>query len=84
MTQLTLHVVNKLDIYGPIHIMWIYSIESTMKTFKMYVCNKVKFKTFMVTRYIYDETIGFVIKYMEEFKHVRFQIWDENEKKSLQ
>jgi hypothetical protein len=36
----------------------------------------------MITRYIYDETIGFVIKYMEEFKHVRFQIWDENEKKN--
>jgi hypothetical protein len=34
----------------------------------------------MVKRYICDETIGFVIEYIHEFKHVGGRIWDAKEK----
>jgi len=37
----------------------------------------------MVGGYIYDETVGFVIEYMVEFKHVRFRVWDANEEKGV-
>jgi len=37
MMHLTLHVVEELDISGPIHSKWIYPIKRAFKTFKGYV-----------------------------------------------
>jgi len=70
MTHLTLHVVEKLDVYGPIHAKWMYPIERALKMFKTYVKNRVCPKASMVERYLYDKTIGFVILYMQDFSHV--------------
>jgi hypothetical protein len=50
---------------------WMYLIERTIKVFKRYVHNKTRLKTSMVERYILDETIGFVTKYMKEFVHFK-------------
>jgi hypothetical protein len=70
MTHLCLHVVEKLTICGSVHVRWMYPIECVLKTLKVYVRNKARPKTLMVERYIYDENIGFVTKYMQKFKHV--------------
>ncbi len=40
MTHLTLHVVEKLDVYGPVDARWMYPIEQALKMFKTYVRNK--------------------------------------------
>ncbi len=37
----------------------------------------------MVKGYLYDETIGFVTKYMQDFSDVRHQIWDANEEEGV-
>jgi hypothetical protein len=47
-----------------------YPIEHVLKTLKAYVWNRAWLKALMVERYIYDKNIGFVIKYMQKFKHV--------------
>jgi len=60
MTHLTLHVVEKLDVCGPIHARWMYPIEQALKMFKTYVRNKDRLEASMAKGYIYDETIGFV------------------------
>jgi hypothetical protein len=44
---------------------------------------KVKPKVSMEEGYIYDKTIGFVIEYMHEFKHVGGKIWDVEEEKGV-
>jgi hypothetical protein len=71
MTHLVLHAMEELDICELVHNKWMYSIKWAMKTFKVYVPNKVRSKASMALGYVYDETIGFVTKYMIEFKHVR-------------
>jgi len=83
MTHLCLHVVEKLVICGLVHVRWMYFIECALKTFKAYVQNKVRPEASMAKGYIYDETIGFVTKYMQEFKHVRCRIWDTYEKEGV-
>jgi len=39
------------------------------------VQNKAQPEASIAKGYIYDETIGFVIEYMQEFKHVQHHIW---------
>jgi hypothetical protein len=63
--------MEELDICELVYNKWMYPIKQAMKTFKAYVCNKVRSKASMALGYIYDETIRFVTEYMIEFKHVR-------------
>jgi hypothetical protein len=44
MMHMTLHVVEKLDICGPIHSRWMYPIKRAFKTFKRHVHNRAKRK----------------------------------------
>ncbi len=83
MTHLCLHVVEELAICGPVHVRWMYPIERALKTFKAYVRNKARPEASMAEGYIYDETIGFVTEYMQEFKHVRRRIWDAYEEEGV-
>jgi hypothetical protein len=83
MTHLCLHVVEELAICGPIHARWMYPIEHALKTFKAYVQNKARLEASIVEGYIYDKTIGFVTKYMQEFKHVQHCIWDAYEEEKV-
>ncbi len=78
MTHLTLHVVEELDVCGLVHARWMYPIERALKMFKTYVRNRVHLEASMAKGYLYDETIGFVPKYMQDFSDVQHQIWDAN------
>jgi hypothetical protein len=71
MTYLTLHVVEELDVCRPIHARWMYRIEQALKMFKTYVRNRVRPEASMAEGYFYDETIGFVTEYMQDFSDVR-------------
>ncbi len=71
MTHLTLHVVEELDVCGPVHARWTYPIEQALKMFKTYVRNRALPEACMAEGYLYDETIGFVTEYMQDFSHVR-------------
>ncbi len=37
----------------------------------------------MAEGYILDETIGFVIEYLQDFRHVRHRIWDADEEEGV-
>jgi hypothetical protein len=70
MSHLTLHIVEELNICGPIHTHWMYPIKRAMKVFKGYVCNRSRPKASMAKGYILDETIRFVTEYLQDFHHV--------------
>lgn len=67
MTHLLLHVVDELDVYGPIHNKWMYLVEHMMKVLKAYVWSMAKPKRSMVESYVLKKALGFVTKYMHEF-----------------
>lgn len=79
MTHLTFHLVDELDIYGPIICCWIYSIEQALKDLKRFVQNMCKPKGSMVDGYIFDEALGLCTKYMEAFIAIKRRVQDANE-----
>jgi hypothetical protein len=83
MSHLTLHIVEELNICGPIHTRWMYPIEQAMKVFKGYVCNRSRQEASMAEGYILDKTIGFVTEYLQDFRHVRRKIWDVDEEEGV-
>ncbi len=82
MSHLTLHIVEELDICGLVHTRWMYPIEWAMKVFKGYVHHRSRPEASMAEGYIFDETIGFVTKYLQDF-HVRCKIWDADEEEGV-
>jgi hypothetical protein len=83
MTHLLLHVVEEQDVCEPIHNYWMYPMERMMKVLKGYVHNMSQLEGSMVKGSVLDETMGFVIEYLQEFQHVSKRIWDVEEEKGV-
>ncbi len=83
MTHLVLHVVEELAICGPVHSRWMYLVERTLGTLKKYVRNQARPEASMASRYVLDETLGFVTEYMQMFTQVRRRLWDANEEEGV-
>jgi hypothetical protein len=74
MTHLVLHVVEELAICGLVHSGWMYPVERTSGTLKKYLHNWARLEASMASGYVLDETLGFVIEYMQMFTQVRRRI----------
>jgi hypothetical protein len=83
MTHLVLHVVDELDICGPIHDQWMYLVECMMKILKGYVPSMAHPEGSMVENYVLEETLWFVIEYIHEFEHVSRKVWDAKEEEGV-
>ena len=53
-TRVIYHLVNELDVCGPISSRWMYPIERYMKTLRDYVKNKARPEASMVEGYVRD------------------------------
>jgi hypothetical protein len=62
MTHLSYHLVQELDLCGPVALRWMYPIERYIKTLKNYVKNMASLEASMVEGYFKDEYIGFIIE----------------------
>jgi hypothetical protein len=67
MTHLPYHIVEELDMCGPVTTRWMYPVERYMKTLKSYVRNKARSEASMAEGYVKDECIGFITKYLQRF-----------------
>jgi len=76
MTHLLIHLVEDLDVCGPVGPRWCYPIERFMVILKHYVCNKTKPEGCMVMGYMYDEALGFCTEYFSIYKHTQKRMWD--------
>jgi hypothetical protein len=63
MTHLIIHLVEELEICGPMASRWCYPIERYLYVLKKYVRNKAKPKGCIALGYMYDEALGFCIEY---------------------
>jgi hypothetical protein len=52
MTHLLYHLVDELDMHGPVATKWMYFVERYMKTLKLYVCNIARPEVSMAEGYI--------------------------------
>jgi hypothetical protein len=79
MTHLPYHLVQELDLCGPVSTRWMYPIERYMKTLKGYVRNMARPEASMAEGYVKEECIGFVTEYLQRFDVVKRRVWDANE-----
>jgi hypothetical protein len=79
MTHLTYHLVEELDLCGPVAARWMYPVERYMKTLKKYVRNLARPEASMAEGYIKDECIGFITEYLQRFEAVQRRVWDAEE-----
>jgi hypothetical protein len=64
MTHLPYHLVQELDMCGPIATRWMYLVERCMKTLKSYIWNTARPEATMAEGYMKEECIGFIMKYL--------------------
>jgi hypothetical protein len=62
MTHLVIHLVEELDICGPVHTGWMYPMERYMKALKRFVRNMAHLKGSMGMGYSIEEALGLCIK----------------------
>jgi hypothetical protein len=64
MIHLPYHIVEELDMYGPVTKRWMYPVERYMKTLKNYVRNTSRPEASMAEGYVKAECIGFITEYL--------------------
>jgi hypothetical protein len=79
MTHLPYHIVEELDMCGPVTTRWMYPVERHMKTLKNYVRNTARPEASMAEGYVKDECIGFITEYLQRFAVIERRIWDAKE-----
>jgi hypothetical protein len=83
MVHLIFHLVDELDMCGPVHTRWMYCVECLNKILKGYVQNMAQPNASMVIRYLMDETLGLIVEYMDQFQPSKRRIWDSNEEEGV-
>ena len=79
MTHLVYHLVEELDLCGPVSTRWMYPVERYMKTLKQYVRNMARPEASMAEGYVKDECLGFITEYLQRFEVVDRRVWDADE-----
>jgi hypothetical protein len=74
MTHLPYHLVQELDLCGPVSTRWMYPVERYMKTLKGYVRNMARPEASMAEGYLKDECLGFVTEYLQRFDVVHRRV----------
>jgi hypothetical protein len=79
MTHLLVHLIEELDICGPIHVRWMYHMERYLKTLKGYVRNRNRPEASMAEGYAIDDALGFCTEYMTSYSITNRRVWDDKE-----
>lgn len=79
MTHLVIHLVDELEICGPVHARWCYSIERYLGVLTKFVRDKSKPEAGMASGYMIEESLGFCTEYFALYPHTRRRIWDAEE-----
>ena len=83
MSHLPIHLVQQLDLCGPVHTRWMYPMERYMKTLKGYVRLRSNPEGSMAQGYIMDEAVGFCTEYMQHCCESERRVWDDKEEPAM-
>jgi hypothetical protein len=71
------HLVEELELCGPIHTQCTYHIEWYLKTLKGVVQNRMKPKGSMEKIHAQEKVVQSYTKYLVDFTFTRCMVWDE-------
>ncbi len=83
MTHLLIHVVEDIELFGPVTARWMYPLERFMKLLKGHVHRYYNPEASMAMGYMKDETLGYITEYMAEFEGVRTRVWNSEEEEGV-
>jgi hypothetical protein len=69
--HLIIHLVEEVEICGPIQARWCYAVECYLEVLTQYVRDMSKLEAGMATGYTVDESLGFCTKYFALYPHTR-------------
>lgn len=77
MSHLVIHLVEELELCGPVHTRWMYSVERMNKVLKGYVNNMARPEACMAKSYVLEEGIGLVAEFMTDYEPLHRKMWGE-------
>lgn len=81
MTHLVLHLVEEVDLCGPVQPRWLYGVERYLYVLKKYVRNRARPEACMATGYMYSEALGFISEHLVLYSgHIKQWILEADER----
>ena len=82
MEQSLIHLVDDLEMCGPVGGRWMYPCERYLGALKSYVHNKAHPEASIANGYAADEALGFCTKYLNLQEHTKRHVWESEEEMS--
>ena len=83
MEHTLVHLVDELEICGPVGGRWMYPCERYLGTLKSFVRNKAQPEASMAKGYVAEEALGFCTEYLNLQQYTKRHIWEADEEESL-
>lgn len=83
MKHTLVHLVDELELCGPVGGRWMYPCERYLGTLKLFVRNKTHPEVSMANGYAAEEALGFCTKYLNLQEHTKRYIWESEEEEFM-
>ena len=83
MEHALVHLVDELDICGPVGGRWMYPCERYLGTLKSFVRNRAQPEASMAKGYVAEEALGFCTEYLNLQLYTKRHIWESEEEESM-
>lgn len=78
-----IHLVDEMEMCGPVGGHWMYPCERYLGTLKSYVRNKTHPDALMANGYVAKEALGFCTEYLNLQQHIKRHVWESAEEESM-
>lgn len=83
MQHTLVHLVDELEMCGPVGGRWMYPCERYLGTLKSYVRNKAHPEASMANGYAAKEALGFCTEYLNLDKYTKRHVWETEEEQGM-
>ena len=83
MTHLLIHLVDEMEMCGPVGGRWMYPCERYLGTLKSYVRSKSHPEASMANGYAADEALGFCTEYLNLATYTKRHVWESQEDQGM-
>ena len=83
MEHALVHLVDELDLCGPVGGRWMYPCERYLGTLKSFVRNRAQPEASMAKGYVAEEALGFCTEYLNLQQYTKRHIWESEEEESM-
>ena len=83
MEHTLVHLVDEMELCGPVGGRWMYPCERYLGTLKSFVRNKAHPEASMANGYAAEEALGFCTEYLNLSEYTERHVWDSAEEESM-